>query len=195
MQVEQEPVTQLFCGSGRGQRVGIIVGQISADRLDEEAQADPVVAMIPEQLQAGHGVGAVFENDSLVLSLFQKRQVRAESKLRRARGGGKRRIAATPAAIALTVKFFSGFRGVIFSSGRLHAIRREVKRKRAATISAGSFRPKLRVCLAGNGAGFPGSGFLWTLQGTLIISSATLLYAIVYAQAGYPFRHVPGGRV
>src|SRR5882757_1153121 len=86
MKIEQEFVAKLLRVLRLGNRVGQAIRQIVADRLDENAKTDPVVAVIAKNLQAGQRIGAVLENFSALLGLFQKRQVGTESKLRRMRG-------------------------------------------------------------------------------------------------------------
>src|ERR1019366_1912364 len=85
MKIQEKFVAELFCVLRHCQRVFQIVRQVAADRLDENAQANPVVAVVFEKLQTGRGVRAVLENFSAILGLFQKRQVRPEGKFRSVR--------------------------------------------------------------------------------------------------------------
>src|ERR1017187_5049825 len=82
MKIKQEFVAELFCVVRHCQRVFQIVRQVATHRLNENAQANPVVAVIFEKLQTGRGVRAVLENFSAILGLFQKREVRPEGKFR-----------------------------------------------------------------------------------------------------------------
>ena len=85
MKIEQEFVAEFFRVLRHRQRVLQIVRQILADRLNKNAEADPVIAVIFENLQTRQCICAVLENHSAILGLFQKRQVRAEGEIRRAR--------------------------------------------------------------------------------------------------------------
>ena len=87
MKIEQEFIAEFFRVLRGGQRVGEVVGKIVADWLHENAQADPVETMSAEHDQAGHVIRAVLENFSVILGLFQERQVRAKCKIGGVRGG------------------------------------------------------------------------------------------------------------
>jgi hypothetical protein len=64
------------------------------DRLDENTEANPVIAVIAENLEAGAGIGAILENLPAIFRLLQKRQIGPKRKIRRARHSvGKQKAA------------------------------------------------------------------------------------------------------
>ena len=83
MKIEQEFVVQFFCLLCRGQRVGEVVRQPRPDGLDKNPEANPIIPVILKNLQTRESVGSILENSSAVFGLFQKRQIRSESKVRR----------------------------------------------------------------------------------------------------------------
>jgi hypothetical protein len=85
MKIEQEFVTELFCVLRLSDGVFQIVREISRDRLDEDAEANPIKAVVLENLQTGRSVRAVAKNFSALLGLSEKRQIRAKGEIR---GGG-----------------------------------------------------------------------------------------------------------
>ena len=70
MEIEQELEFQVVRAFGQRDGVVEIVGQIRWGI--EEAQANPIVTMVLENLQRGFGVGAVFENSSALLRLREE---------------------------------------------------------------------------------------------------------------------------
>ena len=71
MKIQQKFVAEFFGGLRFGNRVSQIVRQMRADRLDKNAQTNPIVAVIFENLQTGQRVRAVLENRAAILSLFK----------------------------------------------------------------------------------------------------------------------------
>ena len=70
MEIQQEFVTELPGGLRLGKCVAEVGRQTAADGFDENPQPDPVVTVVPENLQTGQGVGAILENRSVILRLF-----------------------------------------------------------------------------------------------------------------------------
>jgi hypothetical protein len=80
MEIKEEFESDSLCPIGCGQGVVKVVWQL--DGSGEDAQADPVVAVIVENLECRFGDAILLELGALLLSLRQKRDVGADDVLR-----------------------------------------------------------------------------------------------------------------